>query len=83
MNFIRQEILINKLIQYRFRKYGIGLVKVEVYDTFEDGKYMCRLEVFRGGTGVKNRLMKREDFLDKSFVIKAEKRLLEILVPTD
>ena len=83
MNLIRQEKLITTLIKYRFRKYGIGLVKVEVYDTFEDGKYMCRLEVFRGGTGVKNRLMKREDFLDKSYVIKAEKRLLEILVSID
>lgn len=82
MNLIRQERLIKALVQYRFRKHGIGQVKVEAYDTFQDNKYMCRLEVFRSGTGVKNRLFKHEAFLDDRFIVEAEMRLTEILSET-
>lgn len=79
MNLIRQERLIKALVLYRFRKYGIGHVKVEAYDTFEDNKYMCRLEVFRSGTAIQNRLFKYEAFLDDRFIIEAEMRLTDIL----
>ena len=60
MNLIRQEILLKKLLQYRFRKYELALIKVEAYDTFENEKYMCRVEVFKGGTEIQHRIMKFE-----------------------
>ncbi|TMM57159.1 hypothetical protein FEE95_11750 [Maribacter algarum] len=82
MNLIRQEILLKKLLQYRFRKYGLGLIKVEAYDTFEDKKYMCRVEVFKGGTEIQHRIMKYESFLDDSFAQRMEKKLSLLLMDT-
>ncbi len=67
MNFIRQEILLLKLLQYRFRKYELTLIKVEAYDTFQCNKYMCRVEIFKGGTNIAHRILKHEDFLDSDF----------------
>lgn len=79
MNLIRQEKLLKTLFKYRFRKYNIGLIKIEAYDTFEDNKYMCRLEVFRGGTRPQHRLLKYEAFLDENFAQNADKRLRKII----
>ena len=76
----RQERLIEKLLKFRWKRHGFTLIKVECYDTFNDDAYMCRVECFRGGTEVKNRVMKHEALLDKSFVIEAENKLGETLI---
>lgn len=80
MNLIRQEILLKKLLRYRFRKYGLSLIKVEAYDTFEAEKYMCRIEVFKGGTEIHHRIMKYESFLDDTFAQRTEAELLSLLI---
>lgn len=75
MNLIRQELLIKKLLQYRFRKYNLSQIKVEAYDTFENDRYMCRVEVFKDGIGIQNRIMKYEDFIDENFGLKVEEKI--------
>lgn len=80
MNLIRQEILIKKLLQYRFRKYGLKLIKVEAYDTFEDDKYMCRVEVFKNGIEIQHRIMKYESLLDDTFAQRTEAKLSKLFV---
>ena len=77
VNIYRQEKLIEKLLKFRLKKYGFKLIKVEVYDRFDGDKYMCRVECFRGGTGIKYRVMKHEAPLDEKFVLEAEIRLLD------
>ncbi len=80
MNLIRQEILLKKLLQYRFRKYGLRLIKVEAYDTFEDDKYMCRVEVFKNGIEIQHRILKYENFLDDTFAQRTEAELAALFV---
>lgn len=80
MNLIRQEILLKKLLQYRFRKYDLALIKVEAYDTFEDDKYMCRVEVFKNGIEIQHRIMKYENFLDDTFAQLIEVELAKLFV---
>lgn len=83
MSLYRQEKLIEKLLKFRLKRYDFDLIKVECYDRYDGDKYMCRVEVFKGGTGIENRLMKHEAKLDKSFVADAENRLNEILRQTN
>ncbi len=80
MNLLRQEILLKKLLQYRFRKYGLKLIKVEAYDTFEHDKYMCRVEVFKNGIEIQHRILKYESFLDDTFAQRVEAELSLLLV---
>ena len=80
MNLIRHEILIKKLLQYRFRKYDLRLIKVEAYDTFEDDKYMCRVEVFKNGIEIQHRIMKYESFIDATFAQRTEAELSKLFV---
>ncbi len=79
MKMYRQEKLLEKLLKFRFKKHGFDLIKVECYDRFDGDKFMCRLEVFKGGSEVEHRVMKHEGQLTESFVIDAEKRLKGIL----
>lgn len=79
MSMYRQQILLEKLFKFRFSKHGFDLIKVEVYDHFDGDSYKCRLEVFKGGTGIENRVMKYERKLDEHFVLKAENRLSLLL----
>ncbi len=80
MNLYRQEKLIEKLLKFRWRRYGFDLIKIECYDRFDGDKFMCRLEVFKGGKSIKHRLMKHEAPLDKSFVKTAENKLLTLIL---
>ncbi|SDM65568.1 hypothetical protein [Kriegella aquimaris] len=80
MSLYRQEKLIYTLLKFRWKKYGLTHIKVECYNRFQGDKYICRLEVFKGGRGIKNRLMKYEAQLEDKFVVEAERRLKEILV---
>lgn len=76
----RQEKLVEKLLKFRFRKHGFSQIKVEVYDRFDGDKYMCRLEVFKGGNGIRHRVMKHEGELTESFVREADERLSTLIV---
>ncbi len=79
MKMYRQEKLLDKLLKFRFKKHGFDLIKVECYDRFDGDKFMCRLEVFKGGKGIERRIMKHEGQLTESFVTDAEERLKRIL----
>ncbi|MEH6512840.1 MAG: hypothetical protein V7734_07050 [Maribacter arcticus] len=57
----------------------IDLIKVEVYDRFDGDTYKCRLEIFRGGKAIENRVMKYEGSLNEQFVLEAERRLAYII----
>ncbi len=79
MNLYRQQKLLEKLLKFRFKKHGFDLIKVEVYDRFDGDTYKCRLEIFRGGKEIENRILKYEGKLTESFVIKVENRLSILL----
>ena len=79
MNLYRQEKLIEKLLKFRLKKYGFDLIKVECYDRYDGDTFMCRVEVFEGSIGVKQRIMKHEAQLDEKFVVEAENRLIKTL----
>ena len=81
VNKYRQEKLSEKLLKFRLKKYSFDLIKVECYDRFDGDKYMCRVECFRGGTGIRQRVMKHEAPLDEKFVLEAEIRLLDNSLP--
>ena len=80
MKMYRQEKIIEALLKFRFRKYDFDLIKVECYDRFDGDKYMCRVEVFKGGVDIKHRIMKHEGRLTETFVTDAEERLLTLNV---
>lgn len=75
----RQQKLLEKLLRFRFKKHSFDLIKVEVYDCFDGDSYKCRLEIFKGGTGVGDRIMKYEGKLTETFVIEVEERLAEVI----
>ncbi|MGJ8735025.1 hypothetical protein [Zobellia laminariae] len=75
MKMYRQEKLLDKLLKFRFKKHGFDLIKVECYDRFDGDNFMCRLEVFKGGTSIEHRVMKHEGQLTESFVTDAEEKL--------
>ncbi len=79
MNLNRQELLLKKLLQYRFRNYNLSLVKVEVYDTFEGDQYMCRVEIFKGGIEITHRILKHEDYLNATFAKNITQKLVHQL----
>ncbi|RKN83356.1 hypothetical protein [Ulvibacterium marinum] len=83
MKMYRQEKLIEKLLKFRWKKYGFNLIKVECYDRYDGDRFMCRVECFKGGKGIKYRVMKHEAPLDEKFVVEAERRLEGILTSVD
>lgn len=83
MSLYRQEKLVEKLLKFRFKKHNFDLIKVECYDRFDGDKYICRVEVFKGGRGIKHRLMKHEAQLDEKFVLETDKKLANILYPSN
>lgn len=80
MSLYRQEKFVEKLLKFRWKRFGFDLIRIECYDRFDGDKLMCRLEVFKGGKGIKHRLMKYEAHLDNSFVKTAENKLLTLIV---
>ncbi|QLG46034.1 hypothetical protein [Costertonia aggregata] len=83
MNLYRQEKLVEKLLKFRLKKYGFDHIKVECYDRFDGDSYMCRVECFKGGSSIENRVMKLESELTETFVTEAENRVSEILTSVD
>jgi|GEM_PF-5432803 len=79
MSLYRQEKLVEKLLKFRWKRFGFDLIKIECYNRFDGDKFMCRLEVYKGGKSIKHRLMKYEAHLDKSFVETAENKLLTLI----
>lgn len=78
-NLYRQEKLIEKLLKFRWKKHGLDFIEVEVYDRYDGDKFMCRVECFKGGRGIKSRVMKHEGFLDERFITNAEERLFDLI----
>ncbi|SFR65187.1 hypothetical protein [Maribacter stanieri] len=76
MKMYREQILVETLIKYRFRKYGFQKIKVECFNQYNGDSTKCRVEVFKDG----KRLMKHEAELNEKFVIDAENRLSTIMV---
>ncbi|MBT2161303.1 hypothetical protein [Zobellia barbeyronii] len=64
-----------RLLKFRLKDYNFSLIKVECYDRFEGDNYMCRVEVFKGGNSIKNRIMKYESELNGTFVVEFENKL--------
>lgn len=79
-NLYRQEKLIERLLKFRWKKHGFDLINVEVYDRYDGDKFMCRVECFKDGRGIKSRVMKHEAPLDEKFVIEVESRLKASLI---
>ncbi len=79
MKMYRQQKLLEKLLKFRFKKHGFSQIKVEVYDRFDGDSYKCRLEIFKGGKQIENRILKHEGVLDGNFVIEVEYKLEKIL----
>jgi len=79
MKLYKQEKLVEKLLQFRLKKQGFNLLKVECYNRFDGDHTMCRVEVFRGGKGINNRVMKYEAYLDESYVLNVENYLKKLL----
>lgn len=79
MKMYRQEILLFKLLRFRWKKYSFDHIKVECYDRFDGDNYMCRVEVFRGGKGIRDRIFKHEAQLTDDFVIDLENQLVEVV----
>ncbi len=75
MNMYRQEKLIEKLLRFRLRKYSFYAIEVECYDRFDGDSYKCRVEIFKGGKGIENRVLKYEGDLNDSFVVEVEERI--------
>ena len=75
MKLHRQERLMERLLKFRLKDYNFSLIKVECYDRFEGDNYMCRVEVFKGGSEIKNRIMKHEAELNGTFVVDFENML--------
>ncbi len=82
MKLHRQEKLVEKLLKYRLRKFDFDQIKVECYDRFDGDNYMCRVEIFKGGLGIKHRVMKYEAYLEDGFIKNVENRLASIMVIT-
>ncbi|MEL7270673.1 MAG: hypothetical protein AAGL34_13960 [Bacteroidota bacterium] len=74
----RQERLIEKLLKFRWKKNGFDLIKVECYNRFEGDATMFRVEVYKGGIGIEDRIMKHEAKISVSFVREAENKLKKI-----
>ena len=75
MNLYRQEILMERLLKFRLREYRFSLIKVECYDRFDGDTFMCRVEVFKDGEYIENRIIKYESELNGTFVVDFENRL--------
>ncbi|WP_149304921.1 hypothetical protein [Pareuzebyella sediminis] len=75
LSLYRQENMVEKLLKFRLRDYKFSSVKVECYNRFDGDATMCRVEVFRGGKGIKNRVMKYEARLDEFLVSEVERQL--------
>ena len=71
MKLYREQILVETLIKYRFRKYGLQKIKVECYNRYDGDSTKCRVEVFKGG----KRVMKHEAELTDKFILDAERKL--------
>ena len=79
LNLYRQEKLIEVLLKFRLKKYNFDLVKVECYNRFDEDDYMCRLEVFKGGVSIQNRVFKYEAIIDGNYVKDAESKVKNVL----
>ncbi|CAM4411202.1 hypothetical protein [Zobellia nedashkovskayae] len=75
MKLYRQEVLMERLLKFRLREYRFNLIKVECYDRFDGDTFMCRVEVFKGGEDIENRIIKYESELNGTFVVDFENRL--------
>ena len=79
MKLYREQILIETLLKFRLKRYSFSQIKVECYNRFEGDTTKCRLEVFKGGKGIKYRIMEHEAELTDSFVLNVEERLEGVL----
>ena len=80
MKMYRQQKIIEALLKFRLRKFNFDHIKIEVYDRFDGDHYMCRVEVFKGGKGIVNRVLKHEECLTDKFVFKLENKLSDLVI---
>ncbi len=80
MKMYRQQKIIEALLKFRLKKFNFDLIKIEVYDRFDGDSYMCRVEVFKGGQGIANRVLKHEEYLTDGFVFELEERLSNLVI---
>ena len=75
MKMYRQQKIIETLLKFRLRDYKFDLIKVEVYNRFDGDTYKCRVELYKGGKGISQRVLKHEGHLTDTFVFNVEKKL--------
>lgn len=75
MKLYREQTLVETLIKFRLRKYGFKKIKVECYNRFDEDTTKCRVEIYKNGSNITNRILKYESELNSSFVGQLEIRL--------
>lgn len=81
MKLYRQQKIIEALLKFRLKNYKFDAIKIEVYDRFDGDSFMCRVELFKGGKGIKSRVLKHEAQLTDTFVRSVENKLSTIVAP--
>ena len=75
MKGYRQQKILEALIKYRLREHHFDQIKIEVYNRFDGDAFMCRVELFRGGSEMAHRVLKHEALLGDDFVAQLELKL--------
>ena len=75
MTLYRQQKIIEALLRYRLRQHAFDRIQIEVYDRFDGDRFICRVELFRGGSDMRHRVLKHEAPLGVDFVAQLERKL--------
>ncbi len=80
MTLYRQQKIMEALLRYRLRQYAFDGIQIEVYDRFDGDRFLCRVELFRGGSEIKHRVLKHEGPLGDDFVAQLELKLAALAI---
>ena len=75
MTLYRQQKIMEALLRYRLRQYAFDRIQIEVYDRFDGDRFICRVELFKGGNDMRHRVLKHEAPLGDDFVAQLELKL--------
>ncbi len=68
------------LLKFRLKKHHFEHIKIEVYDRFDGDQSMCRVELFKGGKGIANRVLKHEEPITGNFVFELEEKIAILVI---
>ena len=78
MTLYRQQKIMEALLRYRLRQHAFDSITIEVYDRFDGDRFLCRVELFRGGSDMRHRVLKHEAPLGDDFVAQLELKLAAV-----